>query len=325
MVATEAISGVDSYRDLADLANDYFGWQGVRPDAPHPRPPSTIALLVPLALVSGSMSIMTLALISAPALAFFIQSVVRWLNLPAWYELLAVPIAISLPIAQGLIWGTHIPLVAAAIGGYLIYKDRNPTARGALIGVATSLKVFPIALLLTDRRGQARAVAAAGAVILGLTAVGVLLPGVGIERALQAIFDAPGSFGGSPTDFSINRFFATPTIGTIAIWVLGLFLIAFVSRRSGPVKGTAAALILMLLFSPFAWPEYLLLMTPALFVMLGAGGVARWISIVAGLGLALTTNGSIVFAVCSVLLVALLVLPISEMPNRTSPTPTKAM
>lgn len=309
LVVTEALYGTDAYKTQADLALEYFGWEGVLPDEPHPRPPSAITLLTPLSLVTGSSSLLALAIVAAPSLAWFVRSVVTWLGMSPAHELLAIPLAISLPIAQGTVWGTHIPVVAALVGTSLLYRGKSDTLSGVLIGLAASLKVFPIAMAVGDRRGRLRVLAVSGTVIVALTGVGLLLPGVSIDGAFSTIIAARGDFGGGLTDLSLNRFLSDHAVVTAAVFAVGMVLAAYLARRTDPVISSAGTSILMILFSPYAWPEYLVFVVPALFVLLRAGRIARWVAILAWAALSLTTAGPILFAVTVLILVALLLVP----------------
>ena len=52
LVVKEAVSGADAYAPVPELARKYLDWHDVKPDSPHPWPPSALLLLSPLSLVS---------------------------------------------------------------------------------------------------------------------------------------------------------------------------------------------------------------------------------------------------------------------------------
>ncbi len=125
LVTVEAATGSDAYAPVSDLAGDHLGWLDVGPNSAHPRPPSAVLLLIPLALVPSHLIIIVLMALSAGALVFWVQSSIRWLRAGVGYEWLVIPFAVTAPLLQGVVWGTHMPLVAAAIGASMLSTGAN--------------------------------------------------------------------------------------------------------------------------------------------------------------------------------------------------------
>ncbi|MEX0797436.1 MAG: glycosyltransferase family 87 protein [Acidimicrobiia bacterium] len=293
LVTVEAATGSDSYAPVSDLARDHLGWLDVGPNSAHPRPPSAVLLLIPLALIPSRLIIIALMTLSAGALVVWVQSSIRWMRAGVGYEWLAIPFAVTAPLLQGVVWGTHMPLVAAAIGASMLASGHKRGAwRGFFVGIASGLKVFPFGAALAYKERRWVTVMTAVATVLGLSLVGLLLPGLSFESSLAALFDAADTYGNSIINMSVSYHIGGGLPVALLIAVLGLVLIFFTSNRTDPWVAVPTTLIITVLVSPLAWPEYLVLTFPGLLVLALSGKRALLSAFLIWLVMVWSTDGT---------------------------------
>lgn len=282
LIVTEAVSGTDAYATASDLALEHLDWRDAGPDAPHPRPPSAITILLPLILVPPDQIVVALMILSSCGLVYWVQSCVKWMRAGVEYEFLAIPFAITLPILQGVVWGTHMPLVAAALGASIAYsvEERKADLQGIFVGIASALKLFPLAVSFAEKKGRLRNVSVSIASLLVLTALGLSLPGVDADGALDALLHAPESFGDNPLNLSIGHHLGGSIPMTAAVVVAGIAAITLIATRADPWLAKSASLILAVVASPLAWPEYLVLAFPAFLALVLSGTGTRVLALV---------------------------------------------
>ena len=303
LVAKEAWLGGDPYAPLDQLAETRLGWQDTRPTDPHPRPPSALLLLGPLALSPSSSVITVLAAVGALCLAFWTAASVRWIGLLPRAEFLVVPLALAPPGLHSVVWGSHIPIIAALLGLGLM-RESNIGFRAGGIAFASGFKLFPFLLALAFRQGRVRTVALAASLFLCITMAGLALPGVDLGEAFSAIINAPENYGTSDVSLSITSVIVWD-LGAVIFPVAGVAAVLVASRYLSGRGATAFALIAMALFAPYAWPEYMILWLPALLYLWMQTTPARIAVLFYLLVLALTRDGRIVLAAGLILLAAI--------------------
>lgn len=272
LVTREAFtSGGNAYETIDELAREYGVRIGVAvegregPAAAHPRLPGALLLQAPIAVIRFDLLVPVMLSVSGLFVLALTGMVTK--DWGVRDRLLAMgAVFLTYPVLEGLLFGSQSAMVALmAVGGWRLLRERDSALGGALIGIATTLKLFPAALvvpLLVNRRF--RGVGTALGVFVGLNLLGLGLPGVDAGKALEALFGAADRWSTLPSNGSLwgwlNRG-AGPLAVTVGLGVVAALLAA--SRRSGvdrlpyPVW-TAASL----LFLPLAWSHYDLALLP---------------------------------------------------------------
>lgn len=304
LVVQEAWTGGTPYAGTDTLAERHFSWEGVEPDDPHPRPPSALVLMAPLRYVSSSYALYALAVFSSIGLSYWVVASAEFSRLPRHAEFLVIPAAVITPTIQGVVWGSHVPLVAAALGLFLVHPLR-PAIRGLGLALASGLKLFPALLGFADRTGRIRTLVWTLVFTSAATLAGLALDGVNRVDSLAALTSAPLSFGASDVDLSINAHLGLwggsmilPIVGVIIIWCL--------SNLLSPSANISLALLIMVLFAPFAWPEYMVLWVPCLMFLWRQGHIGQVGTLVFLATAALTFRG-LILMVGGLLLCALVI------------------
>ena len=290
LVTNEAWNGGNPYAPLDQLAEEQLGWMNVLPTDPHPRPPSALLLLGPLALSPDEQVIRVLAVANALALGIWAITSIRWLSLRPRAEFLIIPLAFMAPSLNSAVWGSQIPIVAACLGLGLALVQR-PTAWPLGIAVASGFKLFPfLAAFAGDGRQRWRVVLTAAAAFIVLTLGGLALPGVGPGEAIASIIDAPGSYSVSDANISLNNLIGWAP-GSVVFPLLGVILVVGASSFMSDRGAVSMSLIAMVLFAPYAWPEYMILWFPALIYLWRLGAASRLVVLLFPVVVALTKDG----------------------------------
>ncbi|HJQ75958.1 MAG TPA: glycosyltransferase 87 family protein [Acidimicrobiia bacterium] len=308
LVTNEAWRGGDPYAPLDQIAEQRLGWQDMRPTDPHPRPPSALLLLGPLALIPSASVIVILAAVGAVCLAFWTSASVRWIGLTPRAEFLVVPLALTPPSLHSVVWGSHIPILAAFLGVALMRKV-NIGFRAGGIAFAAGYKLFPFLLALAHGRGRVRRVALAGSMFLGITIAGLALPGVDLEEAFSAMIKAPENYGAveaSDVNLSLNGTVGW-SLGAMIFPLVGVAAVLVASRYLSDRGATAFALIAMVVLAPYAWPEYMILWLPALLYLWTLGNPPRIAVLFFLVTIAITRDGRTLL-VAGLILAATIVL-----------------
>jgi alpha-1,2-mannosyltransferase len=263
----EALWG-DPYRPLGEVMSEhgYAGWAG----SVSPRPPSALLLQTTLLVIPRRAFMPTMALLVAALLVW-----VGWMSqkisgLDPWRFLTgAALLLMSLPVLTAL---TYIPALGLLAVALLVaswrYQDRRWA--GILLGVSTALRLWPglvvLGFWLTGRRRLARD---AIGTFLGLSLLGLLLPGVTVGGSIDSLLTG-GDFW---LNHNMNSSLAlvlwplgVPTVLSVVLVVaVGLWLAARNRAYAVPITILAA-----LLASPLSWPTYALAVVPV------AALYARW-------------------------------------------------
>jgi alpha-1,2-mannosyltransferase len=253
-------------------------------------PPAAAVLAVPLALMTWrAAQYAWLAMVYVPLV------IVAWISFrpllaragrsaPAVFGLVIAGTAVLLPLRQEVHYGqVDIFLVALCLLDCVTVAPRWP--RGALIGVATAIKlvpgVFVIYLLITGRRKAAGVAALSFAAVTGVTYL--IAPQDSVTYWTSAIFDSQRL--GQNTQAAnqslrgiILRLFApspAPALAwllvALAVAVAGFAAARAVHRRGQELAGVAITGMLAALLSPVAWIHHLCWVVIALGVIAGDG------------------------------------------------------
>lgn len=276
LVVREAVLGDDAYAPVSELVEEQIGPTEVAPDGPHPRPPSAIVILSPIGLVALGWITVINAIAMALALVAATDIHLRRYGFSRYSVFLVAPIlAISTSLTYGILWGTHIPLVLLAMGLALPTADEDPEPRkrGIFFGIAVALKLFPAALVAVWHRRGPTFLGYAGVTLLVLTVSGLALPGVRFAGAVEALTAAESTFGEARFNLSIAAHLdLLPPLAWILLGLAG----AFAAGRLLPYpEATGVATIVMVTTSPLAWPEYQVLLLPAVLAAWRLGWVGK--------------------------------------------------
>ena len=294
LVTSEAWLGGDPYAPLDQIAEQRLGWQDMRPTDPHPRPPSALLLLGPLALSPSNSIIMVLAAVGALCLAFWTVASVRWAGFLPRAEFLVVPLALTPPSLHSVVWGSHIPIMAALLGLGLV-RERRIAYRAGGIALASGFKLFPFLMAFAYRRGRLRTLAIAGSIFLGITIAGLVLPSVDLGEAVSAMVNAPDNYGAveaSDVNLSVNGTVGW-SLGAVIFPLVGVAAVLVASRYLSDRGAISIAVLAMVVLAPYAWPEYMILWLPALLYMWTLGNPPRIAVLLFLVTIAITRDGRI--------------------------------
>jgi alpha-1,2-mannosyltransferase len=272
-------------------------------------PPAAAVLAVPLALISfHAAELAWLPMIYVPL------GVVTWLSFrpllararewaPALLAVLIAGAAYLTPLRQEVHYGQiDIFLVALCLVDCVTERPRWP--RGALIGLATAIKLVPgvfiVYLLITGRRKAAGVAAGSFAVVTGLT--WLVSPRDSVAYWTRAIFDSQRL--GQNTQAAnqslrgmILRLFV-PTPAPTLVWLAVALVVAVggfaaaraLHRRGQEMAGIAITGLLAALLSPVAWIHHLCWVIIAIGVLTGDGRNWRRLGAAAAASALFATN-----------------------------------
>jgi hypothetical protein len=310
LVVTEAIRGTDVYAPVDELAEKWIDLTNVNPSTPHPRPPSAITLLLPLAGVPDDLVIGVIAAVMAVSLVLFVDEVLAWSGLSpraSWF--VAVLLASSAAMMQGALWGTHIPLVALCCGPFAFGSRTARSALGGLLGgVAVGLKLFPALLVGTHAKENPKRVGLVVLSFIFVTLAGLALPGVGWSGAVAAIGGASSAYGDSKFDMSLAaQLGVSGRPIALVIPAVAVCLLPLLWKLEDRHIRTALASVVMLLAAPIAWPEYQLLALPAAVLLWTRHSLGRIAAVGWAVVLVTSLDGRLHFAALVGLALALVI------------------
>jgi alpha-1,2-mannosyltransferase len=272
-------------------------------------PPVSAVLAIPLALMPWrAAQFAWLPVIYVPL------AVVTWISFrpllarargyaPAVAALLIAGAAFLTPLREELHYGqVDIFLVALCLADCTAERPRWP--RGALIGLATAIKLVPgvfiVYLLITGRRKAAGVAALAFAGVTGLT--WLIAPGDSRTYWTSAVFN-PNRVGGNTQAANqslrgmLLRIFA-PSPAPALLWLAAALLVAVagfaaaraVHRRGQDLAGIAITGLLAALLSPVAWIHHLCWVVVVIGVLVGDGRNWRRVLTAAATGALFASN-----------------------------------
>ncbi len=274
LVVSAAVDGLDPWQDLRQLAAAYgvpFGISGggeLDPGAAriHPRTPGALLLMRPLAEVSaGSVVPVALAAASLALLAAIgVSASGGWsgrMDLSILWWILCISSAAYLSTMQ---FGSHsaILMLCIAVVWSRGLESSESHVAGVAIGIAGTLRIFPLLLLVPLwEQGRRRTCVAAGVTFMSLNMVGLGFFDLAVSDAISALAVAGGEWMG----FSGNGSLAMPLVRAgVPGWVVGPFLAiaavvaaaALPTRDRDPRATLALVLLISILCSPLAWEHY---------------------------------------------------------------------
>lgn len=253
-------------------------------------PPVAAVLAVPLGLVSWQAAeLLWLPMVYIPlavAIWFGFRPLLARARgyAPAVFAVLFGLCAYLMPMRQEMHYGQiDIFLVALCVLDCAVKRPRWP--RGALIGLATAIKLVPgvfiVYLLITGRRKAAGVAALSFAAVSGLT--WLIAPKDSAEYWTSAIFDSrrlgPNMQAANQSLRGMIMRLVFPTATPTAVW-LGIALIVAIGGfaaarvvygRGQEMAGIAITGMLAALLSPVAWIHHLCWIVIALGVIVGDG------------------------------------------------------
>ena len=186
-----------------------------------------------------------------------------WL-LPLWALALA---GVWDTLALGQI---YLPLVLAAVVGWLMLDDRREVAAGVLIGCVVAFKpnfaVWPALLFLAGHRRPALVAAVAA---VALSATPLFTYGDTVYRQWAHLILTDGSRGAFVTNASISGLAQRLHVGgagtALSVGLLAALALWAVRRRPSPMEASAVGLLGGIAASPIAWVHYTLFLLPVFF------------------------------------------------------------
>ncbi|HYD31888.1 MAG TPA: glycosyltransferase family 87 protein [Azospirillaceae bacterium] len=164
----------------------------------------------------------------------------------------------------------YVPLVLAAVGGWLLIEDDRPVLGGLLIGVVIAVKpnflVWPGLLFLA---GHLRPALAAGAAAAVLSVLPLLRYGTEIYTQWLALIASDADRAVFLTNASLSglaqRLGSADLGKALSLVLLGLLALWAWRRRPSALRASALGLVGALLASPLAWVHYTLFLLPVFF------------------------------------------------------------
>jgi hypothetical protein len=239
---------------------------------PHPRTPGAILLSLPLLLFDFS-QLFALSVATTVGLACFLGLVLTE-RFPAKQRLLTLLLlAASAPLLTTLRFAGQAMIVAfLVVLGWALYRRGHDKAGTILIAIAGVLKIFPLVLVLPML--LARRFRAAGALVawaFGLTLVGLMLPGVSIGDAINAMSQSGEVWFSLPPNGSVAAVISAlgldmwTSVAIASMLGIGLLILAVAGWRQRALADPLPWLLVALLTLPVSWVSYDLVLVAGLF------------------------------------------------------------
>ena len=270
---------------------------------PFTYPPFAALAFVPLGVLPDLAARVAMSLASAASLLVVMMLALRraapgWSRRSRWTVALAVcaaapflePLRDTFRLGQVnliLVALVMIDLLAAAVA-----DDGRPRPwRGALLGVATAVKLTPgvfILYLLATRRFREAATALVTATVATVSAF-ALMPAASIHYWTRLLFDdkrigSPGNVWNQSVRGVVARVTGSPDDGhlvglalSLALLVAGLALAARFHRAGDELLGVGVVAVTGLLASPISWNHHWVWALPAGVALWNRAAVTRWI------------------------------------------------
>ena len=206
---------------------------------------------------------------------------------PVALVLALLAVAALSPVEDHLRFGqVGIPLMACCVFDCMVERPRWP--RGALIGIATAVKLVPaIFIPYLWLSGRRRAAGVAAATFGACTLVGfVVVPGDSWDFFRSKIFQptSPKYFTNQSLEGILQRAIGGPwrgfwVVAVIVVIVYGLRAAVAASRGGDELRAVAIIGLVSVLVSPISWIHHLVWVIPAIAVIIGAGTDRRRVAI----------------------------------------------
>ena len=257
--AKEAWAG-DPYQTQRQLGTKYGFWPDA-PDSKSPRTPGASLILTPTALIPDAVlpwaGVLVVPLF-ALATFFYAGRIGRMPD--RWVAVASAGYVAARP--GDFVWINMTQVTTPLVVAAWWYRMLAPRAAGVLLGVAAAVKLWPAFVVVAwlcrrdSRRSGWWAVLSGG----GMTALGLLLPGVSVDGAISALLAAGSYFGSSSALTNVS---AVNQFGWPALLVSGALMLAAVRVHSAS-WGTGWAVAAALVASPVVWPHYWIATLPVL-------------------------------------------------------------
>lgn len=273
----EAALTSNAYEDIIDLGRAESVHlivhypEGAQRPFPHPRTPGAILTAIPLLAIEFHHLFAVSVAISAFVLVLMVGHLVGW-GSPIRTAGVMCLVAVSAPFFTTIRYAGQSAIVAGlTLGAWALFRRGRDLPAGVLLGVAATLKLFPLVLVLPMlMKRRLRPVMATLGVVAVMNGFGVLLPGVGLSDATSALGQGAnvwfrllsnGSLAAGIARFGLDR-----TPATVLGFVLVLALLAMARRRQGMswTDDPTMWLGLGLLALPVGWISYDIVLIPAL-------------------------------------------------------------
>jgi hypothetical protein len=238
---------------------------------PHPRTPGAILLSLPLLAIGFddlfAVSVGITMGLAVLVVAFLTRSVPTGRRLMVFALLAAsAPFVTTLRFA-----GQAMVVSAAVISAWTLYRRGRDTSAGLLLAVAGVLKLFPLILvipMLLQRRWKAAGMTALATA--ALTAIGLILPGVGLVDAVRTLTHGSEVWFSLLANGSAAAVLARSGVSRVAAEAVALTAAVVVSiyavrrSRDRTMADPTIWLVLALLALPLSWVSYDLVLIGAL-------------------------------------------------------------
>ena len=271
IVVSAAIEGMDPWADLRDLGarlgTQYLPVGDVELGEffrAHPRTPGALLLLTPLSAFGPDAAyplMVVLTSVAAALASLFALTKHRSMPLGAM-SVVAIALAGSGAYLSALEFGTQSVFILLLISAtWLLTRDGDSIGGGIALGVAATLKLFPLLFiipLLAYKR--LRAVVAAGLTVVILNAAGVLVLDLDPGRVFGLLDAADewlvASFNGSLA-MPLAAVGLNPALASLVVSAVAVIVALGSVRRGWSFDFTVAVLIVVsVLCAPLAWPHY---------------------------------------------------------------------
>lgn len=292
--ARNYLNGRPIYEDLGRAIRDYLELPGdvVVYIPVNAHPPSSVLLCLPFASLAYPDAVLAWNICSLTMFAGALWLIVRDLELPfQWWSVapLVVLLLVAYPFRQQMLQGQwNLLLLLLLTGVWHFERTGRPTWAGALLGLATAIKIHPAVLFLYYvARRQWTTLWAGAATVALVTAMTCAL--VGIDTFRQYAFSVLPSIEsqyGSLHNVSVMGFWGRlfdPEIKAHQVRIRPVFESRLVAKLAGYLSCIAVAIVMcrctyqarerenadvahslaiacMLLVSPVSWEHYLLLL-----------------------------------------------------------------
>ena len=279
LTAKAALSG-DAYAPLADLAQQ-FGVEIAEflpadvESGPHPRTPGALLLSVPLVVMPFDWLFAFATAVSVACIAYLVGPTLR--GLEPWWKRAAIAFSIvTIPTLGTIRFGAQSAMVAVLVLVAWTFAARNNSRTGGvLIGIAVTLKVFPVLLLvplLLRRRLATLASVLLSLAVLNL--VGLALPGVSLAGAVEAFGEASRIWVDMPGNASAMTLLvkagmdARAGLGAIALLTTLVLFFLTTRFRERSSLDPLPWLVIGLLVIPISWSHYDVILLPVAVTLL---------------------------------------------------------
>jgi Glycosyltransferase family 87 len=280
LVTKAFVAGEDPYLPVSDLG-EVLGvpWESANSEANpvHPRLPG--AFLVQLPMVLGDAVTASWAVVVAGYLGilFSLNLLARRLTAPFAAALLYLAVAL---VSGPALWGFAFVSQAVLLVGILGIVAWHPSeaahawVRGIAIGIAGTLRLFPLLLLFAyARRRDWKTIAWSVGTFMSLNVIAVLVGNIALDRVIDAFAASLDTWFRVFSNISLlawlDRAVGLPNAALLPLQValVGVGLLIIWRRRPNIESELGALIVLGVAGISVSWPQYVLAILPFLLVV----------------------------------------------------------